>query len=105
MSVPALEEIDFVGKLDELQMAIPGMDGYRAEKLTVSISGGVEFTDVTQREDVEFVKGFRLGQEVELKIRATVTRKGFTLAPRRDEMTDDKTTYGVALKVHSVDLT
>ena len=84
---------------DMYQLEIPGMDGYRADKLVVAISGGVEFSDVTQVDDVAFVKGLRLGQEVELKVRAVVTRKGFVLAPGRDEMTDDKTTYGVGLKV------
>lgn len=98
-----LEEIGFAQKLDERQMEIPGLDGYRAEKLAISISGGIEFLDVTQAEDVAFVKSLKLGQEVELRVTATVTRKGFLLTPGRDEMTDDKTTFGVGLKVHSLE--
>ena len=98
-----IEEVDFAQKLDERQMEIPGLDGYRAEKLAVSISGGVEFLDVTQADDVAFVKSLKLGQEVELKVTATVTRKGFMLTPGKDEMTDDKTTFGVGLKVHSLE--
>jgi hypothetical protein len=98
-----IEEVDFAQKLDERQMEIPGLDGYRAEKLAISISGGVEFLDVTQADDVAFVKSLKLGQEVELKVTATVTRKGFMLTPGKDEMTDDKTTFGVGLKVHSLE--
>lgn len=99
----ALEEVDFAAKLDERQMEIPGLDGYRAEKLAISISGGVEFLDVTQADDVAFVKSLKLGQEVTLQVVATVTRKGFILTPGKDEMTDDKTTFGVGLKVHSLE--
>jgi len=98
-----LEEVDFSHKLDERQLEIPGMDGYRAEKLAISLSGGVEFADVTQADDVAFVKSLKLGQEVELKVVATVTRKGFVLTPGRDEMSDDKTTFGVGLKAHSLE--
>lgn len=100
----SIAEIDFAGKIAERQLEIPGMDGYVAEKLVVSVSGGVEFTDVTQAEDVAFVKSLRLGQEVTLSVTATVTKKGFTLAPGRDDMTDDKTSYGVGLKVHSLEV-
>jgi hypothetical protein len=98
-----LEEVDFAQKLNERQMEIPGLDGYQAEKLAIAISGGVEFTDVTQAEDVAFVKSLKLGQEVTLQVVATVTKKGFVLTPGRDEMTDDKTTFGVGLRVHSLE--
>ena len=99
-----ITDIDFDGKLAERQMEIPGLDGYVAEKLSVTLSGGVDFTDVTQAEDVAFVKGLKLGQEVRLTVTATVTKKGHTLTPGRDEMTDDKLAYGVGLKVHSLEV-
>lgn len=98
-----LAETDFSRAIDERQMEIPGLDGYRAEKLVVSMSGGVEFADMTQADDVAFVKELKLGQEVTLTVTATVTKKGFTLAPGKDEMTDDKTSFGVGLKVHSLE--
>lgn len=85
------------------QLEIPGLDGYRAEKLALTLSGGVEFSDLTQAEDVAFVKSLRLGQEVRLTVTATVTKKGFVLTPGKDEMTDDKTSFGVGLKVHSLE--
>ena len=98
-----LEAVDFAQKIDDRQMAIPGLDGYVAEKLVVSLSGGVEFNDVTQAEDVAFVKALKLGQEVTLTVTATVTKKGFSLTPGRDDVTDDKTAFGVGLKVHSLE--
>ena len=94
---------NFSDALDARQLEIPGLDGYRAEKLAIAISGGVEYLDVTQSEDVAFVKSLKLGQEVELRVTATVTKKGFMLTPGKDEMTDDKTTFGVGLKVHSLE--
>lgn len=94
---------DFSKAIDDRQMAIPGLDGYVAEKLAVSLSGGVEFNDVTQADDVQFVKGLRLGQEVKLTVIATVVDKGYRLQLGRDEMTDDKMTYGVKVKVHSLE--
>ncbi len=97
-------DIDFAGQHAARQMEIPGLDGYVAEKLTVALSGGVEFTDVTQADDVAFVKSLKLGQEVTLTVTATVTKKGHTLTPGRDDMTDDKLAYGVGLKVHSLEV-
>ena len=94
---------DFSARIDERQMEIPGLDGYKAEKLAIAISGGVEFTDVTQAEDVAFVKSLKLGQEVKLTVTATVTKKGFVLTLGKDDLTDDKTTFGVGLKVHSLE--
>jgi hypothetical protein len=98
-----IESTDFVAAQSALQMEIPGLDGYRAEKLAVSVSGGVEF-GITQSEDLAFVKSLKLGQEVELKVTATVVKKGFSLTPGRDEASDDKTTFGVGVKVHSLEI-
>lgn len=99
-----VSDIDFRSRFDERQLEIPGMDGYVAERLAVTLTGGVEFTDVTQADDVAFVKGLRLGQEVTLTVIATVTKKGHTLTPGKDDMTDDKLAYGVGLKVHSLEV-
>jgi hypothetical protein len=90
--------------VDDRQMEIPGLDGYRAEKLALSLTGGVEFSDLTQAEDVEFVKSLKLGQEVRLNVTATVVKKGFALSLGKDEMTEDKTTFGVSLKVGSLEV-
>ena len=61
-TMTTLTDIDFAHQTAERQLEIPGMDGYVAERLAVTLSGGVEFTDVTQAEDVAFVKSLRLGQ-------------------------------------------
>lgn len=98
-----LESVDFAERQRELQLEIPGLDGYKADRLAVTVSGGVEL-GITQAEDLAFVKALKLGQEVPLKVTATVTKKGFSLTPGRDDMTDDKTTYGVGLKVHSLEV-
>ena len=103
MSSATLDAVDFNKKLDARQMEIPGLDGYRAEKLSISVSGGVEFSDVTQAEDVAFVKSFKMGQEVELKVTATVIDKGHRLTIGKDDLTDDKLGYRVGLKVHSLE--
>ena len=95
--------VDYEPQIDESQMEIPGLDGYRAEKLALTLSGGVEFSDLTQAEDVAFVKSLRLGQEVRLGVVATVTKKGFMLVPGKDELAEHKTTFGVGLKVHSLE--
>src|SRR5262245_27814903 len=101
--IDSVEAPNCSSAIDARQLEIPGMDGYRAEKLIVTISGGVEYLDVTQAEDVAFVKSLKLGQEVTLTVTATVTKKGFVLTPGRDDMTDDKTAFGVGLKVHSLE--
>jgi hypothetical protein len=99
-----ITDIDFARELAARQLEIPGMDGYVAERLQVNLSGGVEFTDVTQADDVAFVKSLHLGQEVTLTVTATVTKAGYTLTPGRDDLTDDKLAYGVGLKVHSLEV-
>ena len=98
----SIAEIDYPGAISAHQLEIPGLDGYVAERFVVSLSGGKEFTDFTQAEDVAFVKSLKLGQEVTLTVTATVTKKGHTLTPGKDDMTDDKLAYGVGLKVHAL---
>lgn len=86
---------------EALQLQIPGMDGYRATKLTISMSGAVDL-DTTSREDLDFLNELRLGQQVELKVQAIVTKKGFTLTPGDEK--PDTTGYGVGLKFHSFEV-
>jgi len=97
-----VEAPDFSSVIDARQLEIPGMDGYKASKLTVSFSGGVEYLDTTQAEDVAFVKSLKLGQEVMLTVTAVVTKKGFAMTPGT-ELVDDKTSFGVGLRIHSVE--
>lgn len=108
MSIAELEHVS--QQIDERQMEIPGLDGYKADRLLVTISGGVEYASVqspnaipVQSEDIAFVKSLKLGQEVTLTVTATVTKKGFALTPGRDDLSDDRTAFGVGLKVHSLE--
>ena len=94
---------DELYSVESYQLAIPGMDGYKADKLALTFSGGVDL-DRTSADDLEFVNGLKLGSTIELKVTATVTKKGFTLTAGKDE-TPDSTGYGVGLKVHSLEVT
>ena len=87
---------------EDYQLAIPGMDGYRAERLALAFSGSVDL-DRTSEEDLDFVNGLKLGREVELRVTATVTKKGFTLSPGQGEGAESAG-YGVGLKVHSLEV-
>lgn len=93
-----VDEVDYV---DALQLEIPGMDGYRADRLALAFSGQVDL-DRTSADDLEFVNGLTLGKQVELRVTATVTKKGFTLTAGKED-SPDSTGYGVGLKVHSLE--
>ena len=80
-------------------LPIPTLDGHKADKLVLAFSGQLEL-DRTSHEDLDFVQALSLGRDVELKVTATVTKKGFTLSPGGEEKADS-TGYGVGLKVHS----
>lgn len=82
-------------------LPIPRLDGHKADKLVVSFSGQIEL-DRTSQDDLDLVEGFSLGREVELRITATVSKKGFTLAAGKDDG-PETTGYGVGLKVHSLE--
>lgn len=86
----------------DLQMRIPGMDGYRADKIAVAFAGAVDL-DRMSEDDLAFVESLTLGSQVELRVSAIVTKKGFTLSPG-GESAADTTGYGVGLKVHSLEV-
>ena len=86
--------------LDDRQLAIPGLDGYRADKVGISFSGGVDL-DRRSSEDIEFVNGLKMFEEVRLVVIATVVKKGFAGSKDGDGQTN--VGYGVGLKVHSLE--
>lgn len=86
---------------ETMQLEIPGLDGYRAEKLALTFSGSVDL-DRTSQDDLDFVNGLKLGREVELRVTATVSKKGFTLSAGKDDG-PDSAGYGVGLKIHSLE--
>ena len=83
-------------------LPIPRLDGHKADRLSIAFSGGVEL-DRTSEDDLSLVEGLKLGHEVELRVIATVTKKGFTLNTGKDDE-PDKTGYGVGLKVNSLEV-
>ncbi len=92
-------------------LPIPSQDGHKADKLIVSMSGGLEL-DRTSEEDLAFIEGLMLGQEVTLTVTnsnggtvaatATVTKKGFTFTPGKDEG-PPQAGYGVGIRVHTLE--
>ena len=88
--------------VDSYQLAIPGMDGYKADKMAIGFSGSIDL-DRTSQEDLDFVNGLTLGKQIRLSVTATVTKKGFTLTTGKDD-SPDSTGYGVGLKVHSLEV-
>jgi hypothetical protein len=99
---PSTTDEDFsLGSYQEQQMRIPGLDGYRAEKVAVSFSGGVEL-DKTNTEHLDFLDDLKLGASVQITVVASVTKKGFTLALAEDG--PGSAGYGVGLKVHSLEV-
>jgi hypothetical protein len=86
-------------RMAEHQLALPGMDGYTAERLTVSFGGGVELV-TNDAHAVEWLNGLRGSQDVTITVTATVKRKGFVFP---DEI-GGEAGYGVSLKVHSIAL-
>lgn len=83
-------------------LPIPRLDGHKADSLSIAFSGGVAL-DRTSEEDLELVETLALGQEITLRITATVTKKGFTFAPGKDD-SPETTGYGVGLKVYSLEV-
>ena len=82
-------------------LPIPSQDGHKADRLSIAFSGGVDL-DRTSEEDLALVDSLVLGAEVELRITATVTKKGFTFAAGKDDG-PEQTGFGVGLKVHSLE--
>lgn len=83
-------------------LPIPTLDGHKADKLVVNVAGSIEL-DRTSEEDLSFIEGLRLGQEVSLVVSATVTRKGFTFAAGKEDASP-QAGYGVGLKAHSLEV-
>ncbi len=92
---------DAIFDASRYDLPIPSQDGHKADKLIVSMSGGLEL-DRTSEEDLAFIEGLMLGQEVTLTVTATVTKKGFTFTPGKDEG-PPQAGYGVGIRVHSLE--
>jgi hypothetical protein len=94
-------ESSIVDRLHEHQMSLPSMDGYTAQKLAIGFSGSVDL-QTNEATDVRFIEGLRIGQEVELVVTATVTKKTYGYSSKDDGA--GEMGYGVGLRVHSFEV-
>ena len=81
------------------QQALPGMDGHYAQRIGLSFGGSLEL-DPMNEDDLALIDGLKLGQEVTLRIAATVAGKGFGYVASD---LGDKVAYRVTVRVHSLD--
>jgi hypothetical protein len=93
---------DAIFDAQKYDLPIPRLDGHKADNLSIAFSGGVSL-DRTSEEDLDLVEMLTLGQEINLRITATVTKKGFTFAAGKED-SPETTGYGVGLKVHSLEV-
>lgn len=80
-------------------LPIPKLDGHVADRLVLSFGGSVEL-DRLLNDNLEFIEGLRLGQDVTLTIEASVSAKGFTHSTKGED--EEQVGYAVKFRVHSV---
>lgn len=102
MSIAPLTNDEAIFDASSYDLPIPSQDGRKADRLAIAFSGGVDL-DRTSEEDLALIDTLVLGGEVELRITATVTKKGFTFASGKDD-SPDATGYGVGLRVNSLEV-
>ena len=100
-SVATADAEEAIFNASAYDLPIPIEDGHKADKLVLSFSGQVEL-DRTSEDDLELIKRLTLGKEVEMRVTALVSKKGFTLTAGKDDG-PETTGYGVGLKVHSLE--
>lgn len=80
---------------------VPKLNGHRADVLKLAFAGGVEI-DLMISRDLDWFKGLRFGQELELTVHATVTKSGWSLKTN-PETGEEKATHTLGVQVHSID--
>lgn len=95
MSAPAEALLD----ASVYDLPIPVVDGLKADKLRVVVNGGVEL-DRTNETDLAWFDEFRLGREMELRVRVVCTGKPQGYTPSEDG--PGVTTLQATLKVLEV---
>jgi len=93
------ETADDIFDASRYALPIPALDGLKADKLSVSLTGTVDL-DRTSVDDLELAEALRLGGNVELLVRASVAVKRFTHATRGD---DQHVAYSATLRVTSLE--
>lgn len=80
-------------------LPIPTVDGLKADKLRVSISGTIEL-DRTSEDDLAWLESLKLGRDYELSVTATCVGKPQSYTPSEDG--PGVTTLQTSLKAHTV---
>lgn len=80
---------------------VPKLDGHRADVLKLTFAGNVEI-DLMIPDDIEWFKGLRFGQELELTVTGTVTKSQWGLRVN-SETGEEKATHALGITVHSID--
>jgi hypothetical protein len=80
----------------------PKLDGHTADKVKIAFTGSVE-VDLMDVDQLEHYKSLLLGEEVELKIHASVAKVNWAHAEKGEDLITEVAT-SVGLKVHSYDL-
>lgn len=99
MATPEVEDFS-AESYRELQLRIPGMDGYQADTLALSFGGTVEL-DRTFEDHLALMEQLKLGQGITLTVEAVVAGKTFTHADK-GEIEGEKVGHRIALKVQAV---
>lgn len=80
---------------------VPALDGHRADTLKLAFAGGVEI-DLMVDDDLEWFKSLRFGQELELRVTATVAKVAWT--HKANSEGEEKVAHTLGLAVHSYEL-
>lgn len=102
-SVPSDEGAKEEGLFDgaAYDAPVPKLNGHRADVLKLAFAGGVEI-DLMIPDDLEWFKGLRFGQELELTVTGTVTKSQWGLRVNA-ETGEEKATHTLGITVHSID--
>lgn len=82
------------------QRPLPALDGHRADTLKLAFAGGVDI-DLMDDDALDWFKGLRFGQEIELTVTGTVGKSGWTLKRGADDQ--ETVVHTIGLTVHSID--
>jgi len=98
---PNATDVDVDGLFDKepYTKPIPKLDGHVADRLGIGFTGTVKL-DRLLNDNLEYIEGLRLGQDVTITIEASVAGKGFTHTTKANE--DEEVGYAVKLRVHSI---
>jgi hypothetical protein len=94
-----LDTGEVTGDLGDLRLfTLPALDGHRADTLKLAFAGGVEI-DVMVDDDLAWFKSLRFGQEIDLRVTATVAKVGWT--HKTNSEGEEKVSHTLGLAVHS----